>query len=66
MKPKVCEGGEAFFGCGRSLNLRPCVYYALFLRIELSSRGHGGEALIRRVIYMCIFFLSKLNMCSFY
>jgi len=29
-----------FLGGGRGLNLEPCIYYALSLPIELSSRGH--------------------------
>jgi len=29
-----------FFGGGRGSNHEPCIYYALFIPIELSSRGH--------------------------
>jgi len=29
-----------YFGGGRGLNPGPCIYYALSLRTELSSRGH--------------------------
>jgi hypothetical protein len=36
----IIHGIRIFFGGGRGLNLKPYIYYALSLTIELSSQGH--------------------------
>jgi len=33
---------DGFFGGGQGSNFRPCIYYALSLPTELSSRGQLG------------------------
>jgi len=40
-----------FFGGGRGLNLQPCIYYALSISTELSSREHMRYTLKKRKPY---------------
>ena len=39
MLNKLLEHSKNFFGGGQDLNPRPCIFYALFIPTELSSRG---------------------------
>jgi len=60
----LSQPSKAFLFCGgRGLNLEPCIFYALFIPTELSSRGQSLNTLLSGWVF---FFLSEFTILKLF